>query len=312
VGKFIGADIHNEFLQITGIRLRDSAGLAEIQFPDTTPPSVELLHQNFIENPEVVGSATHVVMNPPFSMMEAPVTERWASGTVNSAAVFVKLALDSMPPGSRLLAILPDVLRSGSRYGKWREQVEKLISRASIESLGLFDSHADVHVFILDVIKFGASCGPLKRVPWQPVALHAGKVIADLFDVKVGSVVPHRHKDEGLLAKYLTARTMATSTDKLALRGHAGRLDKGPMVVIGRTSRPGQAPRVNSRIIRDKIDFAVENHLIVLLPKSGKIEECEKLDVLLKSSTTASFLDDFIKCRHLTVAAVRQIPWTEE
>ena len=63
-----------------------------------------------------------VIMNPPFCLWNVSNLD-WTSGSVNSSAVFVTTILQQLTAGARLVAILPDVLRSGSRYSKWRKKI---------------------------------------------------------------------------------------------------------------------------------------------------------------------------------------------
>jgi len=52
----------------------------------------------------------------------------------------------------------------------------------------------------------------------------------------------------------------------------------------------------------------VDNHLIVLQPKKGGIANCRKLLKLLKTQSTDEWIDSQIRCRHLTVKVVSNIP----
>src|SRR5690606_37489590 len=64
---------------------------------------------------------SHVVMNPPFSIWQSPNKYYWKSGKINAAGVVFDLFLRILPKGCSLVAILPDVLRSGSRYNLFRD-----------------------------------------------------------------------------------------------------------------------------------------------------------------------------------------------
>ncbi len=57
--------------------------------------------------------------------------------------------------------------------------------------------------------------------------------------------------------------------------------------------------------------FAVENHLIVLRPKDGTIGKCKKLVKFLKGESTNQWFNQRIRCRHLTVSAVKDMPLME-
>lgn len=305
-----GADLEDSFLRTARARLR---------FRHAQDGRTEAFHRfeqrNFLSDPSSVRDATHVVMNPPFFAMQAPAGCSWGAGSVNSAAVFVMKALESMKEGARLLAVLPDVLRSGARYQKWRSQVANLSGVSRVQTLGQFDQATDVHVFILDVVIKPAdrrNGGPGEsKWPEASEATAATGTVADFFEVRVGPVVPHRDPQTGPEVPFLTTKTIAASTFPTETRKFSGRLYSGPMVLISRTSRPGQSPRARATIWMDDTFAAVENHLLVLKPLDGKIESCKRLVALLHDSKTTDFLDARIRCRHLTVGAVREIPWLE-
>ena len=55
----------------------------------------------------------------------------------------------------------------------------------------------------------------------------------------------------------------------------------------------------------------VDNHLIVLKPISGTLRDCKKALAILKENQTNEWLDDKIRCRHLTVKIVSKIPFKD-
>jgi hypothetical protein len=56
----------------------------------------------------------------------------------------------------------------------------------------------------------------------------------------------------------------------------------------------------------------VENHLLVLTPtKGGGVTRCRQLVRLLSQSSTSRWLDQRLRCHHLTVQAIRDITWSE-
>jgi hypothetical protein len=223
---------------------------------------------------------------------------------VNAAALFVLRALENMRPGARLLAVLPDVLRSGSRYEKWRRQVSRLALLENVDVLGVFDADTDVHVFLINAI-VGA---PGTSVTWMDESFE-GTSVSDLFEVRVGPVVPHRDEEIGTEVEYVTARSLSAGLH--LRRQYSGRLERGPMVLVNRTSRPGETPRVKARLRPGKAELAVENHLLVLVPKDGKLSSCRLLISVLEDPRTVDYLDNRIRCRHLTVQAVKGIPWLQ-
>lgn len=283
-------DIEDVFLPLARSRLVHVAESVEV----TTECSDFLADTSFGEG------ATHVALNPPYFMLD--VERTWGSGSVNAAAVFVEHALLHMGPGSTLVAVLPDVLRSGSRYGRWRDFVESKGSITRVSPRGQFDSDTDVHVFLLTV-RVGGS-GP--HIPWVE---DSGAVdrLQDHCEVRVGPVVPHRHAEDGPEVPYLTAKNLASGRPER--RRFRGRLESGPMVLVNRTSRPGDRPRVRARIRTDGTAAAVENHLLILKPSDGTLDGCERIVEVLTRDSTWAYLDERIRCRHLTVSALKEVPW---
>ena len=66
--------------------------------------------------------------------------------------------------------------------------------------------------------------------------------------------------------------------------------------------------RAVGSIILGSNPVAVENHLIVVKPKRGGIKECEFLLNNLRNAQTKTWLDERIRCRHLTVGVLRELP----
>lgn len=290
-----GGDIDQEFVRIAATRLSHAVADA--------PGTVLVENRNFLTDPSLLAGATHVVLNPPYIPVQS--TMAWAKGTVNAAALFVLHALERMEDGTHLLAILPDVLRAGTRYEPWRRLVESKSEIREIQTLGQFDDDTDVHVFALHAVVGGESQFP----EWYAATSGNEPVqtVGERFMVNVGPLVPHRHAEEGPMVRYITARSL-TSGEHLK-RQFTGRLHQGPIVLVNRTSRPGDAQRARARLWTETEDVAVENHLIVLTPNDGGVEACEELVRILDDPRTAAFLDERIRCRHLTVSAVKEIPW---
>lgn len=282
-------DIDDDFTRIAVARLRRRT--------NSQSGMVEGLNRDFMADSTSVADATHVVLNPPF--VPTIVDESWASGQVNAAAVFTVRALQSMQPGARLLAVLPDVLRSGSRYAAWREFVGGLSAINRVETHDVFDEQTDVHVFVLDVTVGSATGGAC----WNQTL--SASTLKEFADVRVGPVVPHRDPETGPNSRYVTARTL--SSGATLNRRFAGRREKGPFVLVNRTSRPGETPRVRARMWTNTEYVAVENHLLIVVPKEGV--SCAEVFKVLTSEAAAEFLDNRIRCRHLTVQALKEIPW---
>jgi len=252
--------------------------------------------------------ANQIIMNPPFNRVAAPINCTWGSGKVTAAALFLELAIRKAVTGTHIIAILPDVLRSGSRYNRWRRLVSNHAVIKEIRLCGVFNKRADINVFILDLI---AGKNDSQQMKWYQIE-EPGKTIQDYFHVSVGPVVPYRDKDKGNKHPYVHAKALpkwSIVKEFEERRGYDGKLFKPPFVVVRRTSRPGDERRAIATIIRGIHKVAVENHLIVIEPEDGTLKSCKSLIKHLNSDHIDQWLDQRIRCRHLTVSAVKEIPW---
>jgi hypothetical protein len=240
----------------------------------------------------------------------APADCKWAGGRITEAATFVIAALERARPGTEILAILPEVLRSGSFSNQWRKRVGQLAEIQLVQPYGIFDDCADVDVFLLRLV-CRSEIQELNPHVWTNIAAPRTKTVADFFDVHVGRVVPHRDKESGPLRRYIHARNIAVWMEVSRIsekRRHEGRAYKPPFVVLRRTSRPGDPYRATATVILGTKPVAVENHLIVCEPHDKSADTCRDLMALLHTQRVNDFLDQRIRCRHLTVGAVREIP----
>jgi hypothetical protein len=92
-------------------------------------------------------------------------------------------------------------------------------------------------------------------------------------------------------------------------RRFTGRTFFPPLVLIRRTSRPGDNYRAVATLVLGKRRVAVENHLLVATPKRGGAAICRALIRLLRSKRTTTLLDRWMRCRHLTTASASSLPW---
>lgn len=313
--QLTGTDIHPEFVEGAKMRLvilaqqrhgLKSLGVSSIAgfFPGIRVADGLAQHQAFAR-------ATHLTLNPPFVLTDAPDGCKWAGGRITAAANFVVTSLERAKPGAELVAILPDVLRSGSFTEQWRKRVEELAAVRLVEPYGIFDESADVDVFLLRVTR-RAKNSTAKSVQWTSAPVRTGTTIDDYFDVHVGRVVPHRDPETGKSHPYIHARCVPTwkiMCKFTQFRCHEGKVYKPPFVVIRRTSRPGHPYRAAATVIAGKKSVAVENHLIVCEPKDKTQAMCKMLMRQLKTTAANEFLDGRIRCRHLTVGAVAAIPF---
>jgi N-6 DNA Methylase len=259
---------------------------------------------------EPIPAKALILLNPPYGTIAAPAGCLWGSGGVSRAAAFSAGILERCPDGTRIAAILPDVLRSGSRSARWRAHVESLIQVESADPVGQFDEWADVDVFVLRGVAGAASGLP----QWIPAV--GRDTVGTRFDVHVGPVVPHRDLETGPYVPYLAAsdvpRDGAMTTTDAPLRRFAKTTFEPPFVVVRRTSRPqGTGRRAVATVIEGAGSVAVENHLLVCKPRGRSIEECRDLQRALHTGGTDAWLDERIRCRHLTVAALAEVPWCQ-
>ena len=255
------------------------------------------------------GDASILLLNPPFGAVEAPSDCEWGTGRVARAAVFTEAAVRGMPADAQIALILPDVLRSGVRYEKWRATMKKLMTIEATDVVGRFDRWTDVDVFIMRGIR-------RTHITASPATRKRGTTavtVADKFDVSVGPVVPHRDPVSGPSRLFLHAKGLARFTTVRTInetRAYAGRVVDSPFVVIRRTSRPGDAEeRAIATIIDVGEPVAVENHLIVAKPRDGRAETCEQLLRVLKSRQTTLTLNRRTRCRHLSVRFIKELRW---
>ena len=302
--RLCGVDIVPEFVEVAAWRLELQRRVLDIDL------EVRVRCGDGRFAPEA-GSATHVLLNPPFASVPSTDTCDWASGRVNGAADFVDHTVSRLTPGSRILALLPDVLRSGARYEQWRRLIKARLDIEETTILGRFDKWADVDVFLLSAIRRSRPDG---SPPKSWVGEASGPTVGDRFHVSVGPVVHYRAPDRGPWRPYLTAKdfpTWSTIRKVARHRRFVGRLHHGPFVAVPRTSRPEEPARARGAIVADHRPVAVDNHLLVLTPLSGSIDECHRLLGVLRSEAANVWLNRAIRCRHLTVGAIASIPWVE-
>ena len=207
--RLAGFDVSPEFVRTAKARLILLAakrcgirpGETDVKLRRAFPGIVEA---DFLSNSNAASLADVVVMNPPFGYASAPDSCTWARGRVSAAATFVERAIRNSREGARIAAILPDVLRSGTRYKRWRDAIGALGSIRRERPLGVFNRWADVDVYLLDYRvdradnrASAASPGPARR---------AG--VGKRFKVHVGPVVPHRHAETGPEVPYIHARSL--------------------------------------------------------------------------------------------------------
>ena len=310
-GRIVARDLDATHVRLTRLRLAllasclvgeswaaDEEALAELL------PRVTVGDGTLVDLP----ANSFVVLNPPFGATVG--RESWGSGRISRAAVFTSRLLERLPDDARVRAVLPDVLRSGTNYGSWRRFVEERLQIDRVSIAGRFDAWTDIDVFLLSGRRGGGGI----RAPWWPVAEHGGNapVLGDHFAVRVGPVVPHRDPVAGPLSPYLQARDLPRDGEHKpggVVRRHLGTRFHTPLVVVSRTCRPlAGRQRLAATIVIGHEPVLVENHLLVCVPRDGEVRSCQRLVVALADSRSSKWLDERLRCRHLTVAALRAVP----
>lgn len=307
----LGTDIHPEFVTAANLRLQmNNLLMLPGKTKNISKQKVGYLVQKknaLVSNP-FYKAATHIFINPPFDQEKFEDKLDWATGKVSMAAVFMEKAILFANPGTTIMAILPDVLRSGTRYEKWRKMVEKYCITEKIELLGQFDEHADIDVFAIKLLKRSE---PVERIIEETCKTLTFKTLKDIFDISVGPVVDYRDKEEGPLRPYVVSRGLKSwsiQREITLMRRHTGNSFKRPFVVIKRTSRATDENRAMATIINTDEPVYVDNHLIILRPKTKTLAACQLAIRILKSQETNDWLNKQIRCRHLTVRVVSNIP----
>jgi hypothetical protein len=316
-GQYLaGFDLHPEFIRATHLRLAILAVLRGAEFDLPTKLPLERLFPNIRRGDGLRELATlkdvgHILLNPPFGPVATPRKCAWAKGKVTKAAVFFERCLEVLPSNIHVSGILPDVLRAGSRYQRWREAIENRATVLGITPVGNFET-ADVDVFLLDLRTHSQKPAEGMRGRWWADA-KVKDTVGERFDVHVGAVVPHRlKKNEGPIYPFLHAKGLPfwgvfkPGDEEVSF---AGKSVRPPFVAVRRTSSPSDRNRALGTIICGSQLVAVENHLLVCVPKSGGLAACKLLLKVLQEPATNAFLNQRIRCRHLTVGVVKEIPW---
>lgn len=308
-----GWDLTEDLVEIARWRLALLAvvrcGKAAISPMDLQAMLPEVKVLDGIEGLRSESKFTHIVLNPPFA--QVPTIVDGKTLLISLAATFVECAVDALTDDGQLAALLPDVIRSGTRYSELRSDIR---SKGSIDSLLLqdqFDFDADVHTFTM-AFRRG---DPSSQSVWgtEQMLGDSRTKIGDMFNISVGPVVPHRHPNKGPWARYISAGSLRGAveynSDTAKSRRFKGTVSVPPFVAIKRTSRPGDNPRASATLITGSKPVAVENHLIIAKPNKGGLEKCQELVEMLHSDHTNSALDQRIRCRHLTVISIRGLLW---
>ncbi len=307
--QLAGLDLRADLIRMAKIRL---AALAQMRggFSD----SVDNIDSHFplirvgnaLTEPKVIRAADGFLFNPPFGQIVSTEPHTWSDGRINAAAIFLDVIIKSRRPAAPIAAVLPEVLRCGTRYGRFREFLSANSLGGRFESLGRFDAWTDIDVFATLLKNSEGSA------LWHSPTFSTESSVGDRFVIRVGTVVPHRHREDGPERPYLCAKSTPAwnmGFEAAGVRQFAGTAFQPPFVVVRRTSSPSDKSRAVGSIIKGKNLVAVENHLIVATPLSGGMKSCEALIKVLRHPETSIHLNNVIRCRHLTTASVKAIPW---
>lgn len=315
-----GIDLDPSFAAVAETRLRLAVLSARQGGPDAlrhgTASFPFVQEGDVMHSAAAIKDASHILLNPPFNYVNMDSSGGWSSGRTSNAAAIVDSVLRDSSPGTRIVTILPDVLRSGTRYAKWRRHISTHASVDDVDVWGRFDSEANVDVFILTITRDDGS----HKSEWTVRASSNSEQrlegrqeqLGHHFEITVGAVVPHRHSESGSERAYVTARSLPLEgvVRKIGTRRRfAGTCHQPPFVLVRRTSSPGQRPRARAIVVTGKRPVAVENHLLVLRPLDGEMEACLRAVELLSLPETSDWLDARFRCRHLPIHSLRDLPW---
>lgn len=304
---FGGSDIMKQFVKAAK---KKTLGFYEKNKVNEIEKYIELSFttEDFLASRKSLKKYTHFITNPPFGYhVASDEGVDWARGRVQKSAVFIDKLITKGNQGQKIIAILPHVLLSGSRYKRWRSFIEENSSSIEIFPWGRFSQSADVDVFILKLTIGKESNAYFPKLSTAPCT---HKNIGDLFDVKVGPVVPHRNIGKGKWVRYIEVKDSLPWKSIEAKRSirFKSTTYSPPFIVIRRTSSPTDKKRIVASLIIGNHPVAVENHLIIVKPKSKSLEDCEKLISQLQGSSVDSLVNKQNRCRHLTTQLIKEIP----
>ncbi len=307
-----GFDIHESFIESTKLRLviealrrgvKNDCNLDEAlsYFTNIRVKDVLTLSKSDVLN------VTHAILNPPFSIWSSPNNYYWRKGKINAAGLVFDRLLRIFPKGCYFSAILPDVLRSGSRYAYFRDFCS-MKTHANCEVWGRFNKKTDVDVFLL--YGYVVEDEKFEKIQWQK---SLGNYISlnEKFEVRTGPLVAYRDPEIGPEYAYFHSKntpswqTIIESSERRKFKGTA---ISPPFIIVKRTSSPGDKFRAAASLINLNELVAVENHMIVIKPRNNSLVECKRLMRILKSQSTNNFLNNRIRLRHLTVQVIKDIP----
>lgn len=313
----LGTDLHRVFVETAKRRLtllalyrhrKESPGTDLSYGTDDYFPGIRV--GDFLCSEIRLPEACNFLMNPPFVSASGPDWVTWSAGRLQMAGAFFDSAVKKIGVDQHIVAILPDVLRSGTRYARWREMVVRAGEVQALEAYGKFDSATDVDVFVLHFTKRET---PPREATWPTGVVNDAEAcvpLSHIAQVTVGAVVPHRHPNRGPWCGYLEVSNAPAFGETCVTRKRRfkGTVVRPPFLVVRRTSNPSDKDRLITTVIMGAELVAVENHLIVIKPLSASVEECRRIARELQAPSARAWLDAKIRCRHLTTTAMKELP----
>lgn len=319
--RLAAIELRSSFIQIAWARLQALAMTRHKQ-----QLSVDSLVQaSTLPNSFITGDALEtslslskgdcVVMNPPYQRMQASEGSFVGQGLRSAAALHTERVLTQAPAGVGLIALVPDVLRSGSSYRRFRDELHRRMEIDSFAPVGAFGGSANVDVAVLIGTTRSSLATSAPAIARSTKRKFKTRTLGDECRIAVGPVVPHRTKGGSTRYGYLTARSAPVWGEMRVPDERArftARLETAPFVVVRRTSSPGDLKRARATIVAGTESWLLENHLLILRPYSGLLKDCRRLLKSLKNPRTDEWLNEHIRCRHLTVSALKLLPWWDD
>lgn len=311
--RLAGFDTREDLVRLCKARLcmlaRARGGFSDEIDPLQVFPHVVMRDMFAPESQVLLTRADAILFNPPFGKTTWPEKLDWASGEINAAAIFLDRLTTAIRPTVPIAAVLPEVLRCGSRYERFRSLLSERGYFGTFSVRGRFDPWTDVDVFTTLLTR-----SVTHETVWRAASSDSGSLIEDLYDVRVGPVVPHRDPERGISRPYICAKTTPaweTAFTPGTRRLYSGRAFIPPFVAIRRTSRPGDKFRAVATVVTGGEPVAVENHLLIATPRDMSLASCEALMSVLREPRTSDRLNELMRCRHLTTGAIKNLPWIQ-
>lgn len=310
--RLAGFDVREDLVDLCKARLcllaRARGAFRDEVDPLTAFPQIVVGDMLAATSDAMLARADAILFNPPFGKTLSSTKLDWATGEINAAAIFLSRLTQLAHPRALIAAVLPEVLRCGSRYGRFRATLQARGYSGPFEPHGRFDPWTDVDVFTT-ILQRSESAAAL----WLAPEASLGSTVEDLYEVRVGTVVPHRDAEAGAEHAYICAKTTPKWSDgylPTTRRRHAGRTFTPPFVAIRRTSSPSDRFRAVASVIDGAEPVLVENHLLVASPRDKSLAACQALLETLKSPDVNDRLNALMRCRHLTTSAIKGLPWS--